>query len=477
MNDNCDLMTVRDWLPGSELVGEGSVRWSRVSTDSRNLRPGDLFVALKGDRFDGSEFLVQAKAAGASAALCSRLERVRLIESGLSGLLVDDARISLGQMATRWRDQFAIPLIAVTGSNGKTTVTQMIGAILRAWKADQALVTQGNLNNDIGVPLTLMNLRQSHEVAVVELGMNHPGEIACLANMASPTVALVNNAQREHQEYMHSVEAVARENGSVFDALGANGVAVFPADDGFTRLWREMVAGRRMCTFALDRGHAPNADVCLSEPPIWGRGTWKLSVDAPEGVVNLRLAIAGLHNVRNALAAVACAVSAGVPLAEIEIGLNRFVPVKGRSMAAAWLVAGVEWTLVDDTYNANPDSVLAAVDLLCSFPGPRLLVLGDMGEVGVEGAAMHAEVGRYAAQCGVDRVLTLGSLSAEVAKECPQATHFHSWDEFQHALTKALPSARSVLVKGSRFMKMERAVELARSWVQGQCQKGVACVA
>lgn len=470
MVDVLNLSTICTWIPGSELVGNGGTQCLRVSTDSRHLVAGDLFIALKGERFDGAAYLAQAKASGAVAALCEKTDRQRLIAAGLSGVLVDDARTALGRLAAAWRMEFPIPLIAVTGSNGKTTVTQMIAEILRAWQGEHALATRGNLNNDIGVPLTLLNLRRSHTVAVTELGMNHPGEISALAAMCSPTVALVNNAQREHQEFMASVDAVARENGSVFAALGSAGVAVFPDDDRFAALWRAQSQGRRCCTFSMDTTRRADIAVTVSMQPVWDKGAWTFSVRTPEGLLDLRLAVAGIHNVRNALAAVACATAAGVPPAAIEEGLNRFVAVPGRSKAEVWSVGGSEWTLIDDTYNANPDSVLAAVDLLCTFPGPRLLVLGDMGEVGVDGPAMHAEIGRYASSRGLDRVLTVGSLTSEVSGQCAQATHFAEWTDLEVALVEALPAMRTVLIKGSRFMKMERALERARSWVQSQTE-------
>jgi UDP-N-acetylmuramoyl-tripeptide--D-alanyl-D-alanine ligase len=227
------LQQAQHWIPSGRLVGDATVAISRVHTDTRTLEPGDLFVALRGERFDGGQFLAQAASQGAVAALCEPASQELLAEAGLPGMIVPDAKAALGALASGWRKQFSLPLIAVTGSNGKTTVTQMIAAILRAWKGEGALATQGNFNNDIGVPLTLLRLRAAHEAAVVEMGMNHPGEIALLAGMTAPTVALVNNAQREHLEYMATVEAVARENGSVIESLGAQGVAVFPADDFF----------------------------------------------------------------------------------------------------------------------------------------------------------------------------------------------------------------------------------------------------
>lgn len=440
------------WLDGVRIVGDPSTVVSRVHTDTRSLLPGDLFVALVGERFDGSLFLDEARARGAVAVLCPASAAERLVASGLPGWLVADTREALGQLAAGWRRQWGQALLAVTGSNGKTTVTQMIAAILRAWRGEAALATRGNLNNDIGVPLTLLSLRHLHTVAVVEMGMNHPGEIARLAAMAAPTVALVNNAQREHLEFMGSVAAVAAENGAVLSALPADGIAVFPADDAYTPLWRTLAAGRRMLDFG--EGGAVCARSCA-----WQDGVWQVRASTPAGELGLRLRVAGRHNVRNALAATACAIAAGVPPDVVARGLAGFEPVQGRSRALSLDVAGRPCTLVDDTYNANPDSVRAAIDVLADLPGPRLLVLGDMGEVGDQGPAFHAEVGHYAHQRGVDFLLTHGELGTHAAEAFPGAEHLQDMAALQARSLALLPGLRSVLVKGSRFMKMERVVE------------------
>jgi UDP-N-acetylmuramoyl-tripeptide--D-alanyl-D-alanine ligase len=440
------------WIPGGSLVGDGDVAVARVHSDSRTLQPGDLFVALKGERFDANEFLAEAQGKGAVAAIAHRGK----LPPGLAGIEVDDTKQALGSLAGGWRAQFALPLIAVTGSNGKTTVTQMIASILRAWQPDAMLATQGNFNNDIGLPLQLLRLRAEHRIAVLELGMNHPGEIAYLAGIARPTVALVNNAQREHQEFMATVEAVARENGSVFAALGPSGVAVFPADEEFTALWLQLAGARACMTFGGgDAEHASGmgADIVLAGSE-WQEGHWQVSVKTLAGPVAYRLHIAGRHNVRNSLAAVACALAAGVPLAAIAQGLDAFEPVKGRSRALALKLGGHAITVVDDTYNANPDSVRAAVDVLAELPGPRLLVLGDMGEVGDQGPQFHAEVGEHARDRGIEQLLTLGDQSAAM-----KGRHFDAIEPLNAAVLAELPRVSSVLVKGSRFMKMERVVE------------------
>ncbi|MFM6985271.1 MAG: UDP-N-acetylmuramoyl-tripeptide--D-alanyl-D-alanine ligase [Hydrogenophaga sp.] len=448
-------------LDGARVVGElATVRALRVHTDTRSLQPGDLFVALAGERFDAHDFLPQARAAGAVAALA----RTGLAEAGLPGVEVPDTRRALAELARRWREQFNLPLIAVTGSNGKTTVTQMVASILRAAVGDAAHATQGNLNNDIGVPLTLLRLHAGHRLSVVELGMNHPGEIAAIAALAQPTVALVNNAQREHQEFMGTVEAVARENGQVIAALRAGGTAVFPSDDDHSAIWRELAQGHPVLTFS---DTDPGADVrALSAQ--WADGAWTLRWTSPWGEQTCRLRIAGRHNVRNALAAAACALAAGVSLADIGRGLDAFEPVGGRSRALAVALPDRTLTLIDDSYNANPDSVVAAIRVLAELPAPRWLVLGDMGEVGEQGLAFHLEVLRQARASGIESVHCAGDwmgLACAALRRAGEPQPIH-WSDVpalaQHLHAQALtaqPPVRSVLVKGSRFMRMERVVQ------------------
>jgi UDP-N-acetylmuramoyl-tripeptide--D-alanyl-D-alanine ligase len=438
-------------VPGSTLVGAGSTEVLRVHSDTRTLRTGDLFVALRGEHFDGNEFLAQAQASGAVAALAERG-----LGADLPGLQVTDTLAALQQLAAGWRQRFQLPLIAVTGSNGKTTVTQMLASILRAWRGDEALATAGNLNNHIGVPLMLLRLRQggalTHRVAVLELGMNHPGEIALLAQLAAPTVALVNNAQREHQEFMASVKAVARENGEVITALPADGVAVFPADDAFTPLWRGLAGARRVISFGS--GGDVQAQAAWQADAL----RWSLDIATPAGALRTTLAMPGAHNVRNALAATASALAAGVPSQAIEAGLRSFTPVAGRSQVGTTTWQGRRVTLVDDSYNANPDSVLAAIEVLAALPGPRWLLLGDMGEIGSQGPQFHAEVGVRARERGIDAVWTAGALSVHVGAH----RHFKDTAALIAALPEAPPCA-SVLVKGSRFMKMEQVVHALRA--------------
>ncbi len=455
MNDMMTLQQAGQWLDHAQLVGDAGVSFKRVHSDTRSIEPGDLFVALRGERFDANDFLPEAKARGAVAALCQGDARAQLQAAGLPGLLVADSKLALGALAQQWRAQFKLPVIAVTGSNGKTTVTQMIAAILRAYKPQAFLATQGNLNNDIGVPLTLLRLRSEHEIAVIELGMNHPGEIAALAAMTQPTVALVNNAQREHLEFMDTVEAVAMENGNVIAALPANGVAVFPADDAYSAIWAEAASARAQLQFCLADGI--DADVRCSDAR-WSDAAWQVAAQTPVGPLRYALHIAGRHNVKNSLAALACALAAGVPLDAIAAGLAAFEPVKGRSRALALQLDGRALTLIDDSYNANPDSVRAAIEVLATLPAPRLLVLGDMGEVGDQGPQFHAEAGQLARSLGIETLFTLGQASDAAAISFGKGQHFADIDSMQAAVRSVLPQTASVLVKGSRFMKMERVV-------------------
>jgi UDP-N-acetylmuramoyl-tripeptide--D-alanyl-D-alanine ligase len=386
-------------------------------------------------------------------------------ESGLDGLVVNDSLDALQALATGWRKRFAGPVIAVAGSNGKTTVTQMIASILRAAYGEAAHATAGNLNNHIGVPLTVLQLRATHRAAVVELGMNHPGEIAVLARIAQPTVALVNNAQREHQEFMGTVEAVARENGGAIEALPADGVAVFPCDDAYADVWQAQAGNRRCLRFALAEdaeGAWPCAEI--SARARWVDTAWHVEMTTPEGAARMTLRVAGRHNVRNALASTAAALGAGVALADIVRGLEAFAPVKGRSQLKSLCRAGRTFPVVDDTYNANPDSVRAAIDVLAGLPAPRWLLLGDMGEVGDQGPAFHQEIGAYAKARGIDAFWCAGELCTHAARAYGvDARHFADTPALLAALGDAAstePAFQSVLVKGSRFMGMERVVAL-----------------
>ena len=444
-----DLREAAGAVPGARLEGDGAVRVSGVSTDTRRIGAGELFVALRGERFDGHAFVAQAQAAGAAAVLVDHwpIEGARP-----PAVVAPDTLAALGALAAHWRARFALPVVAVTGSNGKTTVKEMVASILAAAHGEAArLATRGNLNNEIGVPLTVFGLRDTHRAAVLELGMNRPGEIARLARIAQPTVALVNNAQREHQEFMKSVEAVARENGAVLGALPADGVAVFPGDDPHAPLWRALAGARARLEFGLDPALAVHA-----APDARPQG---FELALPGARIAVRLAIDGAHNVRNALAAAACAHAAGIDAGAIAAGLQAFRPVAGRLVRLRTPAGAL---LLDDSYNANPDSVRAAIEVLAAqAAGTRVLVLvlGDMGEVGDQGASFHREVGGYARRCGIAHLLATGPL-ARFAVEAFGAggQHFEAVGPLA-ARARALDAAdAAMLVKGSRFMRMERVV-------------------
>lgn len=461
------------WLVGARTISNSSVSIERIHTDSRSVEAGDLFVALEGERFNAHDFLLEVSQSGASAAMVAYGKS----HPDIACVEVPDTRIGLGQLAKGWRSQLHLPVIAVTGSNGKTTVTQMLGSILRSAFGDGALATQGNLNNEIGVPLTVLRLRKFHRCAVIELGMNHQGEIAQLAAMAQPTVALVNNAQREHQEFMASVAAVAQENGEAISALNADGIAVFPADDPHTAVWREQ-ADKRVCmTFSMQPSQeiSNKADVFLTQAQ-WQGDHWKLEITTPQGNFKTKLHCAGRHNVSNALAAVTAALAAGIEIEKISQGLELFKPVKGRSLAYCIKQANKEVNVVDDTYNANPDSVKAAIDLLAELPKPQMLVLGDMGEVGSQGPEFHKEVGLYAHLKGIDRVLCLGDLTVSAAQACgTSAQHFSDIGALNLQVRKELPDISSLLVKGSRFMRMERVLEALSNQTEQDRQETTPC--
>ena len=428
-------------------------RFGGVSTDSRSIGRGELFVAIRGEHHDGHAFLGMAKERGASAALVGR---------GFAGaaplplIAVEDTRKGLGRLGRHWRERFAPVVIAIAGANGKTTTKEMLAAILRAHAGDSAvLATAGNLNTEIGVPLTVLRLRASHRYCAIELGMNHPGEIEWLAAIAQPTIAVVTNAQREHMEFMKSVEASAEENAHALRALPATGIAVVNADDGCRAIFLVAAGARRVVEFGLERQAGVSGGYALK-----GLSS-EISLRTPAGEARATLAIPGLHNVRNALAAAACAHAAGIPAETIGRGLNAFRPYTGRLQVKR--TAGGA-TLIDDSYNANPDSVRAAIDVLAACPAPTVLVLGDMGEVGEHGPEFHREVGAYARSSGIGALYALGEASREAVQAFGAgALHFDS----PQTLLVTLPREATVLVKGSRFMRMERVVAALTGETQG----------
>jgi UDP-N-acetylmuramoyl-tripeptide--D-alanyl-D-alanine ligase len=441
---------------------EGGNTWfDGVSIDSRVVRPGELFVAIKGERFDGHEFVAQAFSRGAAAAIVGADHAARLAASAASGrslLAVDDPLQSLASLAAFWRRRFTLPVVAIVGSNGKTTVKEMTAAILRAANGvDHVLATAGNLNNHIGLPLMVLRLRAMHRVAVFEIGMNHVGETAQLGEVAQPTIAVLNNAQREHQEFMKSVADVAAEHATILGTLQQRGIAVINADDDYAPFWNEVVARRNAEGASLtvrDFGlRAPATVIGRVRAQSWGS---LVDVAAPEGSVSVDLKLPGRHNVVNALGAIAAATAAGASLDAVAQGLAEFRPIAGRLQAKTGRNGA---TLIDDSYNANPDSVRAAIAVLVHATGSKWMVLGDMGEVGEQGAAFHREIGECARAAGVDRLLTLGDLTPHAVDAFgPGGEHFASSEDLIAAIESNLRPDITVLVKGSRFMHMERIV-------------------
>ncbi|MDD3528882.1 MAG: UDP-N-acetylmuramoyl-tripeptide--D-alanyl-D-alanine ligase [Gallionellaceae bacterium] len=423
------------------------VEFGTVSTDSRNLPAGALFVALRGPRFDGHAYAAAALARGAAAVMVEASAGLDVAPA----IVVRDSRLALGRLAAWHRSQMPARVVAITGSNGKTTVKEMLAAMLAAHVGpDSVLATRGNLNNDIGMPLTLLGLTPAHRYAVLEMGMNHPGEIEYLSRLARPDVALVNNALRAHLEGLGSVEAVARAKGEIYGGLKPDGIALVNADAVHAGLWHEMAAGRRVVSFGVAAGDV-RADYRLL-----GYGA-ELTLHTPAGDIAATLHVPGLHNVRNAVAAAAAAWVLDVPAAAIAAGLEAFAGVKGRLQVHPCILGA---QLIDDTYNANPDSVAAAIAVLAAQQGRRILVLGDMGELGTETAALHREIGTAARQAGIDRLLCLGEFSAQAAAAFgPGAMHFERIEELLAEIEVALGPDTTVLVKGSRFMQMERVVQ------------------
>jgi UDP-N-acetylmuramoyl-tripeptide--D-alanyl-D-alanine ligase len=420
------------------------VTFRGVSTDSRTLEAGNLFVALQGPNFDGHDYVAAAKERGAAAAAVTRL----LDDVALPQMQVRDTRLALGRLARYWRDRFAGRVVAVTGSNGKTTVKELIASILD--RQAPTLATAGNLNNDIGLPLTLFQLEDTHRFAVLELGANHPGEIAYLASIARPDVAVVNNAGPAHLEGFGSLEGVANAKGELFQALAGEGVAVINADDAFAPLWRSFADGARIVDFGIDHPAAVSAKL------ISLQAGGEVTIETPAGRVHTRLALSGRHNLMNALAATAAAVALEIPPAVIAEGLAAMRPVSGRLQTQQG-TAGCR--VIDDTYNANPASLRAALDVLAALPGEHWLVLGDMGELGPDSVELHRHAGRAALESGVRRLFTLGELAGEAAQAFGEGASGHvSIEALVGAVTQAVHADVTLLVKGSRAMRMERVV-------------------
>ena len=426
----------------ARLSGD-DVAFCGISTDTRTLAPGSLYVALQGPNFDGHAFIESAREQGAAAAAVSRS-----CDSSLPQMQVLDTRLALGQLAAFWRQRFSLPVVAITGSNGKTTVRAMTESILSG--CGRALSTQGNLNNDIGLPLTLARLGPDDQYAVLELGANHPGEIDYLARLAQATIAVVTNAGPAHLEGFGDLEGVARAKGELFARLDADGTAVINADDAFAPLWRSLASHCRIVDFGLDSDAAVTAGWAGDS-----RGSDVLLKTA-QGEIELRLPMPGRHNVMNALAASAVAQAAGADLAAIKRGLESLSPVAGRFNIHS--LPG-DITVIDDTYNANPQSLQAALDVLTLSDDDSWLVLGDMGELGGSAAELHAAAGCKARAAGVTRLYGLGELAQQaVAAFDGPGGAFSTMAELLEALHADLGGPLHILVKGSRSMGMEQVV-------------------
>jgi len=434
----------------SEAAGMlgGSLRGSDAgfrgcSTDTRSLERGALFVALRGERFDGHDFLERAMTGGAAAALVERVDG-----SELPLIAVPDSRLALGELAGAWRGRLDCPVVAVTGSNGKTTVKEMLAAVLGG--AGPVLATRGNLNNDIGMPLTLCRLGPEHRFAVLEMGANHVGEIARLADIAAPTVGIITQCAPAHLEGFGSIEAVARAKGELLEHLDPRGTAIINSDDGYAGLWSELAAGRTRLTFGLERPADVTADFRLDAECS------RVSIRTPVGEVSVTLSLPGRHNVMNALAATAAAVALGVSLGAVRVGLEGMRPVSGRLQVKPAVEGG---RVVDDSYNANPGSLSAGLAVLQGFPGRRWLALGDMAELGAGAEDFHAEAGRLAREAGVERLLATGPLSRASAEAFGAGgEHYPTREALVEALRGGLGADVTLLVKGSRSSQMDRVV-------------------
>ncbi len=437
------------------------VLFTGVSTDSRTIRQGDLFIALSGENFDGNKFVAGAEEKGAVAAMIRRHADNNAASASLPLMQVKDTRLGLGQLAAYWRTRFTMPVVGVTGSNGKTTVKEMIASILRQAtpsdepNADSAfsrvLATEGNLNNDIGVPQMLLRLREQHQYAVIEMGMNHVGEISYLTQLTKPGVAVITNAGAAHIEGLGSVETVAQAKGEIFEGLDQQGTAVINADDVHAPLWRQLAGTRRIVDFGLSSAAQISAQYEMSADIS------KMNLTLPTGIVPVNLHTPGVHNIKNALAAAAVAVAMDIDKETIVAGLEAFKGVQGRMQKKHGLQ---DATLIDDTYNANPESVRAALAFMAATEGRKIFVLGDMGELGQAAVDLHRAIGLEAQHAGLYRLLALGELSAHTVEAFGAGgQHFNTIDGLLDEIEHLLAADVTLFVKGSRFMQMERVIK------------------
>lgn len=420
------------------------ITFTGVSTDTRKIVSGNLFVALKGEQFDGHDFIQEAIKKGAVAALVSQK-----VDDTIPQIVVDDTLAALGKMSANWRNRFPIPFIGITGSNGKTTLKNMTASILRAAceNPTAVLATEGNFNNAIGLPLTLLRLNKNHHYGVIEMGMNHFGEIAYLTNLAKPAVAAITNAAAAHLEGLKSVEGVAKAKGEIFQGLNENGVAILNRDDPYFNYWCNLIGTRKYLTFGLQYPADITATFVENNSII---------IKTPLGNIDVKLPLPGKHNVMNALAATAISIALDIELAAIKQGLEAVTAAPGR-MQQYYLPGNVH--IIDDTYNANPFSLLAAVNTLALFNGTKIVVLGDMKELGPDAEQIHFDAGQKIREANIDYLFTLGHLSAASSKGFgDNARHFTEREQLILALEPFLNQPVNILVKGSRSMKMEKVI-------------------
>ena len=421
--------------------------FSGCSIDSRTIKDGNLFIALKGENFDGHDYVSLAEDNGASSII---LEQE--VNHTKPVLQVKDTRKAMGLLARSWRDEISIPLIAITGSNGKTTVKEMVSSILS--ETSEVHATSGNLNNDIGVPLTLFGLDKKHQYAVIEMGANHPGEIEWLSAIARPNVAVITQCAPSHLEGFGSVEGVAKAKSEIYSGLQSSGTAIINADDPFAGFWKETCQNQQQLTFGMLSNDvnvkAEKVEFIAEDASV----SFSLVFNGDK--IDINLPLSGHHNVMNALAAAACCLSLEISLSTIKNGLEKMLPVKGRLQIKNGK-QGVR--IIDDTYNANPRSLSAAIDVLSAYGGSRYLVLGDMGELGETAVQHHVEAGKVARAAKIDGLLSIGELSVNAVESYGLgASHYESFDALEKGLSEIINNDVTILIKGSRYMKMERVV-------------------
>jgi UDP-N-acetylmuramoyl-tripeptide--D-alanyl-D-alanine ligase len=415
-----------------------------VSTDTRTIRDGELFIALQGPNFDGGKFVRQACDKGAAAAVVAKI-----VDEPISQIEVDDARLALGRLGAAWRQQQPAKVIGITGSNGKTTLKELTAAILS--QLAPTFATEGNFNNDIGMPLMLFKINELHKYAVLEMGANHAGEIAYLGALAQPDVVVISNAAAAHLEGFGSIDGVAAAKGEILRGDVRPDYAILNADDNYFSDWCASVEDVNVLSFGLSESADVRAENIISEPT-----QTRFRLILPDAVIDVSLPLAGIHNVRNACAAAAVATALGVPAESISKGLESVCPVGGRLQALNGINGA---TLYDDTYNANPLSVIAAAEFVASLEGTNWLVLGDMGELGAEAVQLHEQVGRAARDAGVDELFAIGDLAKNsVTAFGDNANWYESIEELSQAVARSMGPGVNICVKGSRFMRMERVI-------------------